>query len=49
MWGHAYAESNDAIVLCIISVCCATHHMDFIDVILSCMTSHESMSFFSMC
>ena len=49
MWGHTYVESNDAIVLCIISLCFAMNHMDSIDVILSCMTSRGSMSFFSMC
>ena len=37
MWGHAYVESNDAIVLCIISMCRNMHHMDLIDVIVSCM------------
>ena len=36
MWGHIYVESNDAIVLCNISLCFAMHHMDFIDVIVSC-------------
>ena len=29
MWGHAYVESNDAIVL---YACCAMHHVDFSDV-----------------
>ena len=37
--GHAYVESDDAIVSCIISLCCAMCHMDLIDVILSRMTS----------
>ena len=37
MWGHAYAESNNVVVLCIISVCFAMHHVDLIDVIVSCM------------
>ena len=44
--GHAYVESDDAIVLCIISWCFAMYHMDLIDVILSRMTL---MSFFLMC
>ena len=43
--GHAYVESDDAIVLCIISLCSAMCHMDLIDAILSRMTS---MSFSSM-
>ena len=37
--GHAYVESDDAIVWCIISLCSAMSHMDLIDVILSRMTS----------
>ena len=37
MWGHAYVELNDAIVLCTISVCFAMYHMDFFDVTLSCL------------
>ena len=37
--GHAYVEPDDAIVLCIISLCAAMCHMDLIDVILSRMTS----------
>ena len=43
--GHAYLESDDAIVSCIISLCSAMCHMDLIDVILSRMTS---MSFYSI-
>ena len=43
--GHAYVESHDAIVSCIISLCSAMCHMEVIDVILSRMTS---MSFSSM-
>ena len=43
--GHAYVESDDAIVSCIISLCSAMCHMDVIHVILSHMTS---MSFSSM-
>ena len=43
--GHAYVKSNDAIVSCIISLCCAMCHMNLIHVILSRMTS---MSFSSM-
>ena len=35
MLGHTYVESNDALVLCINFVCCAMHHVDFIDVIVS--------------
>ena len=37
MWGHAYVEFNDAIVLYVIFVCCAMHHEERIDVIVSCM------------
>ena len=48
MWGQAYVESNDVFVLDIISLCFCMHHMDLIDVILSRMTSFESMSFFLM-
>ena len=49
MLGHAYVGESDVFVLYIISLCCAMHHMDLIDVILSRMTSRESMSFFLMC
>ena len=38
MWGHAHVESADAIALCIIPLCFARCNMDFIDVIVSCMT-----------
>ena len=34
MWGHAYVESNDVIV---VYVCCARPHVEFIDIIVSCM------------
>ena len=34
MWGPAYVESNEAIVL---YVCCVMHHVDVIHVIVSCM------------
>ena len=37
MWGQAYAQSNDAIVSYVISLCCAMHQVDLIDVIVSCM------------
>ena len=37
MWGHAYVESNHAIVLYIISLCFAMYHMDLIDAIVPCM------------
>ena len=37
MWGHNYVESNDAVVLCIISACCAIHHVGVFDVIVLCM------------
>ena len=38
MWGYTYVKPKDAIVLCMISVCCAAmHHIYFIDVIVSCM------------
>ena len=36
--GHAYVQSDDAMVSCIISLCSAMCHMDLIDVILSRMT-----------
>ena len=36
--GHAYVESYDAIVSCIIFLCVAMYHMDVIDVILSRIT-----------
>ena len=34
MRAHTDVESNDAIVLYIISVCYAMHHMDLLDVIV---------------
>ena len=37
MCGHAYGESDDAIVSCVIALCFAMYNMDFIDVIVSCM------------
>ena len=43
--GHAYVESDDAIVSCIISLCSSMYYMDLIDVFLLRMTS---MSFSSM-
>ena len=49
MWGHAYVESNDAIVLCIISLCFALHHTAFNDAFWSCMSFQDSTSFLSMC
>ena len=36
---HAHVKSDDAIVLCVISLCSAMCHMDVMDVILSRMTS----------
>ena len=33
MRGHAYVESNHVVVLYIISVCFAMHHVNLIDVI----------------
>ena len=48
MWGHTYVESDDAIVLCIVSFCFAMNHMGCIGVIVLCMTSRDSQSFFSM-
>ena len=36
--GHAYVESDDAMVSCIISLCYAMCHIDLIDVILSRVT-----------
>ena len=38
MWGHTYVESDDAVVLCMISLCFAMYHMDFTDVVVSCMS-----------
>ena len=35
---HAYVESDDALVSCIVSLCFTMCHMDVIDVILSRMT-----------
>ena len=46
MWGHAYVESDDAIVSCITSLCFARYHMDIIDVILSRMTHVIQCHFF---
>ena len=37
MLGHTHEESNDAIASYISSVCWPMHHMDVIDVIVSCM------------
>ena len=35
MWGHGYVDSHEAIVLHVMFVCCAMHHVGFIDIIVS--------------
>ena len=45
MWGHIYVESNDAILFYVISVCSAMHHMDVLDVIVSCMIPRVNIVF----
>ena len=48
MWGHAYVESDAAIVSRIISLCFAMHHMDVIDVTLSHMTPLNQCHFLNV-
>ena len=48
MLGHAYVESDDAIVLGIISLCFAMYHTDVIDVILSRMTPVNQCHFLNV-
>ena len=45
---HAYVESDDAIVWCIISLCFAMYHVDVIDVILSRMTPVNQSQFLNV-
>ena len=44
----AYAEFDDGIVSCTISLCFAMYHMDIIDVILSHMTPVNQCDFLNV-